>query len=168
MERELRRGSEMLKRSVLVAIAVASLLALSASAGEIKHYNWPGHWVWDAQDICTIPVYVKIGMFVQILNQGDLEIILNQTDWQTYEGCVDFQIKCNFRVELGCHVTSTGAMPGTYSCSISGGNVVEPTYSGDAATRDVCVRVEEARIVHLEPNDKVKVADVTITVKPAA
>lgn len=157
----------MLKKSLLVAIA-AAFLALPASAGEIKFYDWPGHWVYDPQPIIELNVYLKIGMFVQILDQGDIpDIELSQIDWQTYEGCVDFSLKCNFRLQLGCSIEPTGAVAGNYSCWISGGDIVEPTFSGDVATRDVCARVEEARIVHLEPSTSQHVATVTVTVKPA-
>lgn len=142
-------------------------MATSLQAGHVKMYDWPGHWVWDCVDLAEIPVYMKIGMYIEILDQDKLEIIMLQQAWREYKGCVTIKIKTNFKAELSCSFVSNGAIPGEYSCKISGG-CVEPTLSDTVAEREVCVEGKKVHIVHAAPNNKLRVGTAKICVKPCA
>jgi hypothetical protein len=154
----------MLKKS-LIAVAVVAMLAASAQAGHVKKYDWPGHWVWDCVDICDIPVYMKVGMYIEILDQDKLEIIMKQVEWKKYKGCVTIKIKCNIDITLSCKYTNNGVVPGEYSCTISDPCVLK-TLSDTVAEREICVEGKKVEIVHSEPGGKVRVGTVTLCVKP--
>ncbi|UCG58105.1 MAG: hypothetical protein JSU70_01095 [Phycisphaerales bacterium] len=155
----------MLKKS-LVALAVVAIMATSLQAGHVKKYDWPGHWVWDCVEITRIPVYMKIGMYIEILDQDKLEIIMKQDAWREYSGCVTIKIKTNFKAELSCSFNNQGAPPGEYSCKIEGGACVEPTLSDTVAERKVCVYGKKVHIVHAAPNNKLKIGEAVVCVKP--
>jgi hypothetical protein len=155
----------MLKKS-LIAVTLVSLLAASAYAGHI-HIPPPCFWppVYECLEVCEIPVFMDVGMYIEILCQEDLVIKLVQVAFATYEGCVDIRIKSNFNAELGCKVEATGKVPGTYTCSIDDPKV-PATLCSTIAVREVCVKAEDVSIVHITPGTDVHVADVTITAKP--
>jgi hypothetical protein len=154
----------MLKKA-LIAVAVVAMLAASAQAGHVKKYDWPGHWVWDCVDICDIPVYMKIGMYIEILDQDKLEIIMKQTAWKEYKGCVTIKIKCNIDILLSCSYSNNGVIPGEYKCTIDDPCVLK-TLSDTVAQREICVEGKKVEIVHAEPGGKVRVGTVTLCVKP--
>ncbi|UCG58452.1 MAG: hypothetical protein JSU70_02885 [Phycisphaerales bacterium] len=154
----------MLKKS-LVAVALVAILGASVQAGHVKMYKWPGHWIWDCVDLAEIPVYMKIGMYIEILDQDSLRIIMQQDAWRQYSGCVTIRIKCNFDAVLSCRFESNGAIPGDYSCSINE-EKVPATLSDTVAEREVCVYGEKVAIVHAMPQKKLRVGTAIISVKP--
>jgi hypothetical protein len=152
----------MLKKSLFVVAAVA-LLAATAQAGEVKTHSWPTSYV--AVEVADIPVVMDIGYWVSILDQDDLKIELQQQDIHTYEGCCDITIECNFNLKLSCSITSTGAVPGDYGCSITGAEIDSP---GGSAT--VCATLTDANLKGTTEisggMDDVRVATVTVKVVP--
>jgi hypothetical protein len=156
----------MFKR-VLIAVVVVAMLSASVQAGHVKQYDWPRIWIYECLDICDIPVYMKIGMYIEILNQSSLKITLQQMEWKKYHGCTTIKIKSNFDAELSCKFVGNGAVPGDYSCSICE-PLVPATLSDTVAEREVCVEGKNVEIVHAQPTNKLRVGTVTICVKPAA
>lgn len=154
----------MLKKS-LFALAVVAIMAASVQAGHVKLYDWPGHWVWDCVEITRIPVYMKIGMYIEILDQDKLEIVMKQDAWREYSGCVTIKIKTNFNAELSCSFNNVAAPPGEYSCKIVGG-CVPATLSDTVAERQVCVEGKKVNIVHALPNNKLYIGEAVVCVKP--
>lgn len=148
----------MSRRSVFIGLLVA-LCASIAPAGEIKVHSWPCMPV--AQELTTIPVVMDIGYWIQIVNQ-DAVIKLQQVSIYTYEGCADLQVRTNTNVRLSCSITPTGAVPGTYTCSVTGADVDVP-----GGKIKVCAKLTDANLAgRLGGTRDVKVALVTIRVMP--
>jgi len=155
----------MLKRS-LVAVAVVALLAMGVQAGEIKTHVWPCDF--KAMEISSIPVYMDIGYYIRIKDQDKLKIKLVQ-DTQTntkFSGCTTMSVESNFKAQLSCSITKTGAIDGTYGCSITGGGAI----NAGSNSVEVCATLEKAvlGVSGVLANSKdVQVATVKISVKPA-
>lgn len=148
----------MLRRSLFIALA-AILGVSTARAGEIKGYMWPCAPI--PQEIATIPVLMDIGYWIEILNQ-DAVIKLRQITIQTYEGCTDLRVRTNSQIRLSCTISPTGAVPGTYSCYITGADINPP--GGNA---NVCAKLSNANLTGRPGGTKdLKVAVVTVRVVP--
>jgi hypothetical protein len=154
----------MLKRS-LVAVAVVALLAMSVQAGEIKTHTWPCDF--KALEITSIPVLMDIGYYIRIKDQDKLKIKLIQdtTTNTTFKGCTNMSVESNFAAVLSCSITKTGAVDGTYACSITGGGNIP----AGSSTVEVCATLTKAVLgvagVPAGSTD-VQVATVKISVKP--
>ena len=150
----------MSRRSLIIGLLIA-LCASVAPAGEIKLHVWPCTPV--PQELATIPVLMDIGYWIEIVNQ-DAIIKLRQVGIHTYEGCADLQVRTNTNVRLSCTITPTGAIPGTYTCSITGADVDVP-----GGHIKVCAKLTNANLAGRPGGTKdVKVALVTIRVIPRA
>jgi len=150
-------------KKALVAMAVVALLAVSVQAGEIKLHEWPCTFV--SVEITSIPVVMDVGYWVKIKDQDKLKIKLvqDEADIHKFKGCTDMTVENNFNVAFSCSISSTGAVPGDYSCSVSpstlpaGGGVVQ-----------VCATLVKADLSKTPGNSKdVPVATVKVKVKPA-
>ena len=151
----------MLKRS-LIAIAVVALLATAAQAGEVKLHNWPCALI--PQELTQIPVTMDIGFWIRIKDQNKLNIKLGQLENEVhkYKGCTNMKVETNFRAQLACSITPTGAVGGKYGCSLNP-SIVEV----GNATVEVCATLSDADLGAKPGGTKnVKVADVKITVVP--
>jgi hypothetical protein len=186
----------MLKRT-LIAIAVVALLATSAQAlgpdpetgtqtgnAGIKIHPikmdifWP-FVEYKALDLCTIPVKMEIGIFVQVEKCHEKKIILTQrecgdlglnpaVDWPCYKGCVDVKIRSNFDVKLGLKTAKVGPVLDKWKAYFSGADTVDAVTGWNTIT--VCVEAWRAKLYETEHlggvGQKVDVGTVTITVKP--
>ena len=164
----------MVKRT-LIAVAVVALLATVVHAGSpnLKFDDgWPGHWVVDTVDICTIPVYMDVGMYVQVKDCHKREIVLKQvdcssigkSDFPCYKDCDNVEIRANMDVKLGLSKSKIGSVLKDWSAYYDGGDVV--TGNGNYQTVKVCVTAWKTEIWKNSPGDKVEVGSVTINVKP--
>lgn len=148
----------MSRKSLFIGLTVA-LLAAAAPAGEIKIHEWPTKFV--PQEVTSIPVLMDIGFWMEIANQN-AKIKLVQIDMHTYEGCVDLKVRTNFNLTLSASITPTGAISGSYSCSIENPDVDVP--GGD---RTVCAKLKNANLGGQPGGSRnVQVATVTIRVVP--
>ena len=165
-------------KKTLIAVALVAFMAtvVQAANPSIKEDDsWPGHWVWDTQDICTMPVYMDVGMFVQVKDCNKREIKLKQVDcgeigkgggdYPCYKDCDVVQVRANFDVKLGTKLSKSSGSPiDGWSAWYEGGDVV----AGDGGYHGmtVCVKAWKTKIWDASPGDKVRVGDLTITVKP--
>jgi hypothetical protein len=157
---------KMLKKSILGVVLLA-LVAMPAYAGHLKAYSWPCEWAWQDTS-CEIPIFMNIGLFVEILDQDDLKIVLDQEDINLYTGCVTIQIKCNFDLILGCYVkdnAASQAMGGSFTCTIDVPEVPK-TLCACTEEREVCVEYKDLDIVHLDFGKNIQVGTAVIQVKP--
>jgi len=155
----------MLKKSILGV--VLALVAMPAYAGHMKAYSWPCEFKF--LDLCEIPVFMDVGLYVEILDQDELKIVLEQEDIDTYSGCVTIQIKSNFDLILGCYTKdndASKAMGGSLSCEIKPDVFVPKTLCETVAEREVCVTYDEVAIVHHDFGKNIEVGSVVIQVKP--
>jgi hypothetical protein len=159
----------MLKKTLigLVLLTTLGIAIVPATAGHIKAYTWPCEFKF--LDLAEIPVYLDVGLYVEILDQDQLRIKLEQEDIDTYSGCVTFQIKSNFGLILGCYTKdndASKAMGGSLSCEIKPDVFVPKTLCETVAEREVCVTYDEVAIVHHDFGKNILVGSVVIQVKP--
>lgn len=113
----------MVKKSI-IAIAMLSMLATVSYAAEIGGPVWDpngyksgaikvdGDWpatitiTYTAVPVCKIPIYIKVGMFIEITNCSDRKIVLKQQtcpsgqSFPCYKGCTDIKVRANFLATL--------------------------------------------------------------------
>jgi hypothetical protein len=186
---------KMVKRT-LIAIALVALLSATTNAA-LTTWNhtagdhaavkvdgtqsfttrWPVSWSYDSIDICTIPVKIHVGMYVQVIDCNKKKIVLEQVpcseagkgdgDYPCYKKCIDLQARANFDVVFGCYMTKNDAgneIIDGWACYYDGGN----TISAMAGNQDLklCVKAWKARLYNHAPGNEVSVGSVTLTVKP--
>jgi len=146
------------RKSLFIGLLIA-LLAAATPAGEIKIHEWPCRFI--EQEVSAIPVVMDVGFWMEIVNQN-VKIKLQQTSIHTYEGCVDLKVRTNFNLTLSASISATGAISGSYSCSIQQPDVDVP--GGD---RTVCAKLTNANLGGQPGGTRnVHVATVTIKVVP--
>jgi hypothetical protein len=178
MERQFREGMKMVKKS-LIAIAMLAFLATTVQAGDLAENprkfddSWP--WTYTALEICQIPVYMDVGMYVELIDCDELEIVLKQVgcssigkaddDFPCYEGCVKFKVIANFEVKLGTNLYDQSDIITDWAAALD-----VDVIPGDGAPHEVelCVTAWNAEIWTSAPGDNVLVGEVGVTVKPNA
>jgi len=187
----------MIKRT-LIAIAVVALLATSAHAaiqdptylhsgdtyvvkvdGEDKPtIRWPYSINYTSLTVCTIPIRMEVGMYVQVKDCKNKKIVLKQVGcgdigqggdkYPCYFGCVDFDVRANFEVKMGktLHKLKIGdhEIIKNWDAYYDGGDVV----AGDGVYHNVklCVKAWQTEIWNAPPGAEQNVGTVDITVKP--
>jgi hypothetical protein len=162
---------KMVKRT-LIAIAVVGILATSVQAVDpyIKQdVGWPVQYV--ALDLCTMPVVMDVGMYVQLKECEKRIIKLVQVDcpegraFPCYSDCDDFEVRANFAAVFGTKLTKASGSPvKNWEAYFDG----DSTIPGDGVYHKltVCVDAWETEIWTAGPGDEVNVGTLTITVKP--
>jgi hypothetical protein len=169
---------KMVKR-MLIAIAVVALVATSVQAdvvdpdgGKIKQdSSWPTEYI--ALDLCTMPVLMDVGMYVQVKDCHKREIKLVQVDcadigqskFPCYKDCEEIEVRANFAAVLGTKLAKADPSPiKSWKAYFDGDNTVP----GDGVYKKltVCVDAWESQIWTAALGDKVNVGTLTITVKP--
>ena len=166
-------------KKCLIAIALLAFLTTTVQAGDEAENPWKfdDHWPWVylELEICQIPVYMDVGMYVDLKDCGKKSIVLKQVscdtigkgsgDFPCYKGCTTVQIRANFEVKLGTKLYKIGDVIKSWAVTLSTDIV-----PGDGNYHDieVCVTAWKAQIWKAAPGDKVLVGEVAITVKPNA
>ena len=166
-------------KKCLIAIALLAFLTTTVQAGDDAENPWKfdDHWPWVylELEICQIPVYMDVGMYVDLKDCGKKSIVLKQVscdtigkgsgDFPCYKGCTTVQIRANFEVKLGTKLHTIGDVIKSWAATLSTDIV-----PGDGNYHDieVCVTAWKAQIWKAAPGDKVLVGEVAITVKPNA
>jgi hypothetical protein len=183
---------KMVKRT-LIAIAVIALVASAAQAlGPDPHFfpiggkdditikvdngsydiGWP--FEYKALTICTIPVYMNVGYYVEIDDCDGRKIELQQVDcgdigkgsgdWPCYLDCETVKFRSNFEVKLGTDLVKIGSVIDSWKAYYDDSDVVGP--STGFVSRKVCVKAWKAKLLNSDPGKKIKVGELKITVKP--
>jgi len=149
-------------KGCITTAAVIAVLAVGVQAGEIKLHEWPCQFV--SVEITSIPVVMDVGYYVRIKNQDSLRIKLvqDEADIHKFKGCTDMSVESNFNLTLSCSISKTGAIDGSYSCSVN------PTdCNAGSTTVQVCATLTGANLNGQPAGTKdVHVATVKIKVKP--
>jgi hypothetical protein len=187
----------MVKKSIFV-IALLGMLATVSLAQDVPTPQLPGQLKIDTQwpytcvvnwtpiDICTIKVYLKIGMFIEIDNCANLKINMVQQNcpsgqsFPCYQGCVTIKVRSNFDAIISVRKGQT------VNNIINGNNwkVYFRADSSDPATNvttwniagdgnfhqlDVCVQAWDANIFNSTlVGQYVQVGEVIISAIPAS
>ena len=177
-------------KKILFTIAVVTLLAVTVQAadpvffaGAIKDDDmWPFEYIY--VDLCTMPILIDVGYFVQVKDCGDRKIKLKQVPCESigkggkfpcYEDCESIEVRANFEAKLGANVSSSVSWFNAGNASAyygdCGEGCVPDIVPGDGAwhTKKVCVRAWEVSIWNAgeaQGQNEARIGDLTITVKP--
>ena len=166
-------------KKCLIAIALLAFLTTTVQAGDDAENPWKfdDHWPWVylELEICQIPVYMDVGMYVDLKDCGKKSIVLKQVscdtigkgsgDFPCYKGCTTVQIRANFEVKLGTKLYKIGDVNKDWAVTLS--TDIVPG-DGNYHDSEECVTAWKAQIWKAAPGDKVLVGEVAITVKPNA
>jgi hypothetical protein len=185
---------KMVKRT-LIAIALVAFLASTAPA-DIEVFYWgpmgggdlnkeqgvkvDGNekvfWPYEYKElaVCTMPILMELGMYVDVKDCKDREIILHQVDcaeidkgvndFPCYLDCEDISVRANFDVKMGTDIDKNGSVLNEVEGFYMGGDVVAG--DGNYHTVTVCVRAWKARLYLGSYGDEVKVGTLYVTAKP--
>ena len=145
-----------------------------------QHVFWPFDYKW--LEICKIPVKMKVGMFVRVIDCDDKKIVLVQKDckgeavgkgdldWPCYYGCVKVKIIANFKAEIRGKLVglSSSVFPDSgnigYTMTPS---TIEPTVETEV---EICVKAWKVKIekmVHGVNDEEVTIGEMSIQARPA-
>ncbi|MFZ2145607.1 MAG: hypothetical protein WAV28_00185 [Sedimentisphaerales bacterium] len=173
-------------KKILFTIAVVAFLTASVQAVDPGVYQkkYDGMWPYEyiAIPVCTIPILIDIGYFVQLEACGDYKIKLVQVpcgdigksatgDFPCYLDCETIKVRANFEVKLGGNIVNKASIWGdgsVYYSSIDS-DVYPDIVPGDGAwyTRKVCVTAWDIKIWNAGgQGDEMQLAQLEITAKP--
>ncbi len=180
---------KMVKRTLIAIALVACLTSTTPADYEVEYFGpiykdtgvkidgkekvrWP--YRYEVLTICTIPIKMHVGMFVQVKDCKKKKIVLVQVncedigkgggDYPCYLGCVDFDVRANFYVKLGSSLHKDGDVIGDWSAYYDGGDTIPG--DGDWHGVKLCVKAWKTKIYKAAPGDEVSVGSVDITVMP--
>ena len=149
--------------------------------------RWP--YEFKFLDVCRIPVYMEIGMYIRVKDCDDKKIVVKQvdcadirakygtkigaTDYHCYEGCVkNIEVVSNFAAVLDAEFRVLRDAEGNVK---DGGKVIDQADGAvtpneiPASTPtnvDVCVYMWKTNLENFAAGDEVRVGDVFIQAKP--
>jgi len=132
----------MLKKS-LIALALVAFLGLPALAHEDWGYSVETIWHWDCKpaSVNPIPVKMKIVMWADVYwDNGDAadQIVIQQVDGGTFEGCGDFRVCVNFPgLKIKGEITETQNVADKWYLSIDERG--QKSYGGDNGKDEMVV-----------------------------
>lgn len=178
----------MVKKTLIAMAAVVLLASVAQAALEEYYFGRDGHkmlkvdgsqnvrWPFEYKElvVCTMPVKMNIGMWVEVEKCDDKKIILEQVDcgdigkglgdFPCYLDCEKLRVRANFNVQLGTKLTKEGDVIDEWEAYYNGGS----TIPGDGVFKEVevCVKAWKARLYKQAAGDEVKVGKLCITAKP--
>ncbi|MBN1973043.1 MAG: hypothetical protein JW787_05355 [Sedimentisphaerales bacterium] len=189
----------MVKKSI-IAIALISMLATVSYAQDTQvsgQYKVDGDWpatitiTYTPVEICRIPIYIKVGMFIELRDCNKKKIVLKQVScpsgqsFPCYKGCTTIEVRANFEALLKLKLYKTSDIISKASTwpfadnwkayfradssdtSQSSSWIVNA--GGGWNKVDVCVEAWDANIYMSAPGcDEVPVGQVGITAVPNA
>ena len=133
---------------------------------------WP--YEYKALDICSMPIKMEIGMYVDVKDCKDRKIILKQVDcaeiskaaneFPCYLDCETINVRANFDVKLGTRIEKDGSVLNKVEGFYDGGDVVPG--DGSYHAMKVCVKAWKTKLYNGTYGEEVKVGTLFITAKP--
>ena len=164
---------KMVKKSI-IALAVVALMVSVAQADDPsikKDGDWP--WTYKAIDLCTIPVYMDVGHYVQMKECHKRELIVKQItcpsgrEFPCYSGCEEFEVRANFPAIFGGDLRNLDGMIDKKEVWWKNDDNQISGSTGGWEKLEVCVDFWKVQLWEAAGRDKkTKVADLVITVKP--
>ncbi len=178
-------------KKCLIVIAVVALLAITVQAATFPAIKHDGDWPWRyiEKDICTFPVIMEVGHYVQIYKCNELKMKLKQIecadidkdDFPCYgkpgEGdlpdgpaCVTIKARANFAAVFGADFHSGGGggvdIIEESELSWPDGNTIQGG-TGDWESLKLCMIAWKVKLWDSGAiGSKVKVGEITLNVKP--
>ncbi|NQT00977.1 MAG: hypothetical protein HQ580_03045 [Planctomycetes bacterium] len=163
----------MVKKSI-IAIAVLALLVTTVHAGSPaikKDGDWP--WTYKSINLCTMPVFMEVGHYVQLKDCQDRKIELVQVDctgdraFPCYSDCETIEVRANFPAIFGATLAKDGPIITDYSIYWDGDDNQINGSTGDWETLKVCLDTWNTEIWKAATAvAKIQVGTLTINVKP--
>jgi hypothetical protein len=193
-ERELK----MVKKSI-IAIALMSMLATVSFGADLEggdFYSSPGQvkidGLWPATitidytpiELCRIPIWIEVGMFIEIENCSNKKIVLKQREcpggqsFPCYKGCTGLTIRANFDATLSLKLYKSGdIIKNSWGqdrwkayFTVDDGATQSSTWNivgdGNPNNVDLCVEAWDANIYDASPNTQEAVGQVAILALP--
>ncbi len=178
-------------KKILFTIAVVAFLTASLQAVEPGDYQkkydgmWPYEYIFIP--VCTIPVYMDVGYFVQVTNCKDRKIKLKQVpcddgldphqknpikDFPCYRACTEIKVRANFEAKMGGKIINEVSWFADGDAKVyyeADEGQVPDVIPGDGSEhkRKVCIKAWDIKIWNTgAQGDEIKVADLQVTVKP--
>jgi len=179
-------------KKTLIAMAAVVLLASVAQAALEEYYfgrdankmvkvdgNQKVRWPFEYKElvVCTMPVKMSLGMWVEVEKCDDKKIILEQVDcgdigkgsgdFPCYLDCEKFKVRANFEVNLGANLVKNdagNAVIGDWGTYYNSGEIVPG--DGDWHEAEVCLKTWKAKLYKGTPGDEVVLGSLQITAKP--
>jgi len=186
----------MVKKSIITIALMCMLATVSYGqdtwgvTGQVKVDGlWPATITIDYTpiEICRIPIWIKVGMFIEIENCSSKKIVLKQVNcpggqsFPCYKGCVTIKVRANFEAKLslklyriGDIIAGGGWGGDSWKAYFTndGGATQNSTFivSGDGNWNqvDICVEAWNANIYGASPNTEVQAGEVAILAVPTA
>jgi len=182
----------MVKKSIIAIALMCMLSTVSYSQDGFPSGQFKVDGLWPAtiqisytpQVICKIPVYIKVGMFIQVENCGNKKITMEQVNcpqgqsFPCYKGCTTIKVRSNFEAKLSLQKNDfqTGIIDNgkwkAYFSSDNGATVKENNWiipgDGNYTSVDVCVEAWDANIYNGNPGETKQVGEVAILAIPTA
>jgi hypothetical protein len=188
-ERELK----MVKKSIIALVLIGMLATVSYGqdypAGQYKVDGlWPATITIDYTpvELCRIPVWIKVGMFIEIENCSSKKIVMEQVNcpsgqsFPCYKGCVGLKIRANFEAKLtlkkykiGDIISGGWGGDNWKAYFTDDGGATKPTtwiVTGDGNWNnvDLCVEAWDANIYNASPDTQEQDGEIAILAVPTA
>jgi hypothetical protein len=165
-------------KKCMIALAVVALMVAVVRADDPaikKDGDWP--YSYKAIALCKMPVYMDVGHYVQLKECHNRELKVSQVDCESidkgagdfpcYDGCEDFEVRANFPAIFGGDLSNLASIIKEKSVYFKDGINQISGSTGGWETLTICVKFWKTEIWKASnPDSKMKVADLTITVKP--
>jgi hypothetical protein len=143
--------------------------------------NQTVRWPFEYKElvVCTMPVKMSIGMWVEVEKCDDKKIILEQVDcgdigkgggdFPCYLDCEKFRVRANFEVNLGANLVKNDLGNavfdgGNWSAYYNSGEIVAG--DGNYHEAEVCLKAWKVKLYKGTPGDEVTLGSLQITAKP--
>jgi hypothetical protein len=180
----------MVKKSIIAIAIMMSMFAAVSYGQDVPSHNgefkvdglWPATVTitYTPQVICKIPVYIKVGMFIQIKNCDKKKIVMEQVNcnqgqgFPCYKGCVDLEIRSNFDAKLSLSRSTIGSIVGNnnWKAYFTDGGPASSTWlvTGDGSPNlvQLCAEAWDANIYGALPGSETQIGEISILAVPTA
>jgi len=185
----------MVKKSIIAIVLMSMLATVSygqdiwGTTGQVKVDGlWPATITitYTPIEICRIPIWIKVGMFIEIDKCNEKKIVMEQVNcpqgqsFPCYKGCVTIKVRSNFEAKLSLKLYKIGTIiSGNFwgdnwkaYFTDDGGASTSTTWivSGDGNWNevDICVEAWDANIYGATPNTEHQVGEVAVLAIPTA
>ncbi len=158
----------------MVSVASAADTAIQAiDVCKFPVYMDVGYYVQlPENDNCMSPVYTDVGYYIELKDCNLRELMLLQVDCESigkgaedfpcFSGCEDIEVRANFPAILGTKLAKIGPVLTDIRIYWKD-NINQINGTGNWEQLTVCMDAWKAEIWQAEPDDKLKVGDITIT-----